>query len=529
MPVRVRPRAPTINLMQFNSIQSTKKIIIIGAGVSGLTAGIYALQRGFDVTILEKNPIVGGLCTGWYRQGRHIDGCIHWLTGTKEDTILNDMWKNVGAFKDQNDLIYLPSWGTFDYNGTKVTMWRDLKRAEKEWCEISPVDTKRIKKFFKMVRDFTTIELPLDMPINWIPLNRLLKLGFRVLNIWPSYLKTMLISKKSYAKRFKSPAIRFALMNAQQGCGNLFSMIYSYATVAAGDGGIPKGGSLQMVQRMKEKFISLGGDLRLNSEAKRIIVENKVAKGVLLLDGKKLPADYVVSCLDPHYTTHDLLFGEYVIKELERRYKEPKVHQAPSCVYVSLEIDDELKDLPIPYSFVCDKYSVGNKEFSHLTIRSYAYDKETFVKNGKTIMTIILDQASDDFNYWVKLYRNKDEYYQEKERLGKLVSSLIEKQLPYLNGKIKVLDVATPMTYKRYTNNTRGAYMGYLLRHDKPGFVHSNKCRIKNLYLSSQWMQSPGGLPLALSQGRFAIQRICRKNNLSYIFTPRHLTHKKTF
>ena len=144
-------------------------------------------------------------------------------------------------------------------------------------------------------------------------------------------------------------------------------------------------------------------------------------------------------------------------------------------------------------------------------------------------MTIILDQASDDFNYWVKLYRNKDEYYQEKERLGKLVSSLIEKQLPYLNGKIKVLDVATPMTYKRYTNNTRGAYMGYLLRHDKPGFVHSNKCRIKNLYLSSQWMQSPGGLPLALSQGRFAIQRICRKNNLSYIFTPRHLTHKKTF
>ena len=515
--------------MKFNSIASTKKIIIIGAGISGLSAGIYALQSGFDVTILEKNPIVGGLCTGWYRQGRHIDGCIHWLTGTKENTILNDMWKNVGAFKDQNDLIYLPSWGTFDYNGTKVTMWRDLNRAEKEWCEISPVDTKRIKKFFKMVRDFTTIELPLDLPINWLSLRRLLFLGFKVLNVWPSYLKTMLISKKAYAKRFKSPAIRFALQACQQGCGNLFSMIYSYATVVAGDGGIPKGGSLQMAQRMKNRFIELGGDLRVNTEVKRIITDNNVAKGVLLVDGTKLPADYVVSCLDPYYTTHHLLFGEYIIKDLEHRYRNPQTHQAPSCVYVSLEVDDELKDLPIPYSFICDKYSVGKKEFSHLTIRSYAYDKDTFVKDGKTIMTIILDQASDDFSYWIKLYRNKELYNQEKTRLGNLVIELIEKQLPNLKDKIKVLDVATPMTYRRYTNNTRGAYMGYLLRHDRPGFVHSNKCKIKNLYLSGQWLQSPGGLPLALSQGRFAIQRICRKNNLSYIFTPRYLTHKKTF
>ena len=527
MPVRVRPRAPCKLKMNLKSNQSTKKIIIIGAGVSGLSAGIYALQSGFDVTILEKNPVVGGLCTGWNRQGRHIDGCIHWLTGTKEDTILNDMWKNVGAFKDQKDLIYLPSWGTFDYNGTKVTMWRDLNRAEKEWCEISPVDTKRIKKFFKTVRDFTTVELPLDMPISWLSLGRLLKLGFRVLNIWPSYLKTMLISKKAYAKRFKSPAIRFALTSCQQGCGNLFSMIYSYATVVAGDGGIPKGGSFRMTHNMKDRFLSLGGDLRVNKEVKRIITDNNVAKGVILKDGTEMKADYVVSCLDPYYTTHHLLYGEYIIKELEKRYRAPQIHQAPSCVYVSLEIDDELKDLPIPYSFTCEKYSVGYKEFSHLTIRSYAYDKDTFVKDGKTIMTIILDQASDDFAYWVKLYKDKEKYTQEKHRLGQLVCDLIVKKLPNLNGKIRVLDIATPITYRRYTNNTRGAYMGYLLRHDKPGFVHSNKCRIKNLYLSGQWLQSPGGLPLAISQGRFAIQRICRKNNLSYIFTPRYLTHKK--
>ena len=54
-----------------------KKIVIIGGGISGLTAGIFALRNGYDATILEKNSSVGGLCTGWNRKGWYIDGCIH--------------------------------------------------------------------------------------------------------------------------------------------------------------------------------------------------------------------------------------------------------------------------------------------------------------------------------------------------------------------------------------------------------------------------------------------------------------------
>ena len=113
-----------------------KTIVIIGAGVSGLTAGIYAEQNGFHAIILEKNPSVGGLCTGWYRQGRYIDGCLHWLTGTNEGNDLNEMWKNVGAIDEDTKILQLDSWGHFDYQGQKVVFWRDLERAEKEWKEI---------------------------------------------------------------------------------------------------------------------------------------------------------------------------------------------------------------------------------------------------------------------------------------------------------------------------------------------------------------------------------------------------------
>ena len=78
-----------------------KKIVIIGGGVAGLSAGINAQLNGFDSVILEKNPVLGGLCTGWERKGSQIDGCIHWLTGTKEGTSLNRLWKEVGAINRQ--------------------------------------------------------------------------------------------------------------------------------------------------------------------------------------------------------------------------------------------------------------------------------------------------------------------------------------------------------------------------------------------------------------------------------------------
>jgi len=46
-----------------------KKVAIIGAGVSGMTAAIYCLKSGFDVTVYEKHSISGGLCTSWTRKG----------------------------------------------------------------------------------------------------------------------------------------------------------------------------------------------------------------------------------------------------------------------------------------------------------------------------------------------------------------------------------------------------------------------------------------------------------------------------
>ena len=496
-----------------------KRIIIIGAGVSGLSAGIYAEQHGFHAILLEKNPSVGGMCTGWYRKGFYLDGCIHWLTGTKEGTILNEMWHNLDAIKDPNDILYLPSWGTFEYQGQSVTFWRDLVRAEKEWCEISPVDSKRIKKFFRMVKDFTTVELPLDLPLSMIPLRRKLKLGFKVLSIWPSYLLSMIQTREQFARKFKSPVIRNALINVQTGSNNLFSMIYSYATVVAGDGGVPKGGSKPMVERMKEKFLSLGGTLKLNADVDNIIVKNKMATGVKLSNGQIIEGDYVVSCLDTNYTLKKLLRDQYPLPSFEKRIENPKKNPSPSCILINYAVKKD-DNLPIPFSFECAPFNVAGKDVTYLGIRSYAYD-ETFTRGDKTVLSVLVHQDNNDYAFYRKLVKNKEEYNKFKEYIATAVKDRIVDRFPELEGSIETLDVATPYTFKRYVNTTNGVYMSFNFTHKSPMYNHTGKVKgINNFYLSGQWMQGPGGLPIAMTQGKFAIQRICKRENLSFIFSP---------
>lgn len=72
-----------------------EKIVIIGAGISGLSAGCYACMNGYKAEIYETQAKPGGLCTAWKRKGYTIDGCIHWLTGSSPEDSFFDIIKMI--------------------------------------------------------------------------------------------------------------------------------------------------------------------------------------------------------------------------------------------------------------------------------------------------------------------------------------------------------------------------------------------------------------------------------------------------
>ena len=74
-----------------------KKAVIVGGGIAGMTAGIYLQKAGIQTEIFEKNPVLGGQCMGWKREGYTIDNCVHWLTGTRRGSGLHELWREIGV------------------------------------------------------------------------------------------------------------------------------------------------------------------------------------------------------------------------------------------------------------------------------------------------------------------------------------------------------------------------------------------------------------------------------------------------
>ncbi len=504
-----------------------KKIIIIGAGISGLTSGIYGQKNGFLTEIFEKNPLPGGLCTSWKRKGYLIDGCIHWLTGTKHGTELNEMWHDVDAFDDE-DIIYEDNFGTIEIYGEKITLWTDLNRLEEDLIKLSPIDTKQIKKLIKLIIKIQNMKLPLDLPISIMSIWRLMEVGVKLTPSLFSYFRSTRITCEEYAKRFKSPIIKYILTQIVPGHNNLYSALFAYGTACVNNGGVPKGGSTYIIKRMVEKYHTEGGIIHYNKEVKRIIVIDGKAKGIELKDGTIHKADYVISALDSAYTLKTLLEGKYDDKPINKRLINTKYYPLPSCVNISFVVDNEKFNklgLTSTYQFLTSPYKVGTSNFSLIKLRDYSYD-QTFVKDGKSTLSVMIHQDDEDYQYWKKLKDNPSEYNLKKQDIANKIKQCIVEKFPTLEDSIEIIDVTTPLTYERYCNAYHGAYMPFAFTSDASLLMHSGKIKgLSNFYLSGQWTFMPGGLPFALSSGKFSIQRILKQEKRHYKITLRRYQH----
>lgn len=138
-----------------------EKVLIVGGGVAGLSAGVFAQMGGLETHIYEKHFIPGGNLTGWDRQGCHIDNCVHWLTGTRPGAGYFDFWKTLGAI-DENTVYQPESFYTSELDGQSVTFWADIEKTRRGMLELSPADEKEINRFIRAVKSAMKMENILD-------------------------------------------------------------------------------------------------------------------------------------------------------------------------------------------------------------------------------------------------------------------------------------------------------------------------------------------------------------------------------
>ncbi len=485
-----------------------EKIIIVGGGIAGLSAGIYALKSGFEAEIYEKNPVPGGECMGWNREGYHIDNCIHWLTGTDPTTGLYEVWKTVGAIDENTEYADTKKFYSSRVKDREVTLWNDLKRSEEELLRESPEDAEEIRKFFEYTRYAESCVIPSIKPMDMMGIRDYMEMGKGMANM-PKVMKEYgKISCADLGKRFRSPVIRKMMTDYLPADYTAYSLLVSYATMTSGNGKIPMKGSLAMTLRIVDRFRKMGGILHTGEPVDKIRIEGSRATGIVLENGTFVPTDHVISAVDTDFLFGKLIDRNYMPKALAKAYEKRASYPITTGFQVAYAIDDDFSGEDTIF-FDCDPIAVGNRSFSRISVKNYAYDK-SFAPEGKAVLQANLLQSDEDYEYWSSLTR--EAYLEKKEEISSAITQRILKEFPELSGRIKLLDCWTPLTYNRYCNAYHGSYMGFVTTVGNKQMRFKGVVKgISNLFIAGQWVMSPGGLPIAVISGKFAIQRILKK------------------
>jgi phytoene dehydrogenase-like protein len=289
----------------------------------------------------------------------------------------------------------------------------------------------------------------------------------------------------------------------------LQALVVTLADLHRRAAGFPIGGSLALARKIEGRFTSLGGRIRYGVRVERVLTEGGRATGVRLSDGNEVAADVVISAADLRHTVNDLLQGRYEEPQHEALMREVPV--LPPGVLVSLGIRDgavgsstglTTYQLPSPIS-------VGGVETRWLPVRHMGFDP-SLAPAGGALLEILMEA---NYGWWSRLRDEPRAYRREKRRALETVLLALERVLPDIRERLEMSDVATPLTFERYTGSWHGTYMTWIQDADSQKrfrVIRKTLPGLEDFYLCGMWIMAPGGVPAAVKSARDVMQLVCR-------------------
>ena len=495
---------------------ANQSIVIIGAGIAGLSAGCYGQMNGYRTQIFEMHDKPGGLCTSWKRKAYTFDGCIRWLVGSKPGSSFNRIWQELGAMQgrrmvDHEEFIRVEGEG-----GRVFILYTDLDRLERHMKELAPADVGVIEEFCNNARRFSRLGEAMGAPEPSSGLLASIKAAIKMLPLIGPMRKYSKTSVHDFAARFSDPLLHHAF-DTVFGVYD-FPVLLLMTTLGwmhNRDAGYPIGGSLAFARAIERRYLDLGGEIHYRSRVEKILVENDRAVGVRLADGTEHQADVVISAADGRATTFDMLDGKYLSQRIRGYYDELPIFQP--IVQVSLGIARDLSDEPPSVSFpLTEPITVAGEVHHRIGMRHFCYDP-TLAPEGKSVVVV---SFPSNHAYWAELHQERERYDAEKQQIAIGVIERLEQRIPGIKGQVEAVDVATPITTERYTGNWQGSIEGWLPTTQTAGLMVRGMEKtvpgLQNFHMVGQWVEFGGGLPPAAQSGRNVIRAICKQDRRTF-------------
>jgi len=151
-------------------------------------------------------------------------------------------------------------------------------------------------------------------------------------------------------------------------------------------------------------------------------------------------------------------------------------------------------------------------------VKHYSFDP-SMAPAGKSVLSVWCEA---DYDYWKALHDEPERYREAKDAVARAVIQSLDARYPGLAAQVEVIDVATPMTYVRYTGNWRGAFAGWAMTTRKMSMLMGQGMKrtlpgLSNFYMIGQWVEPGGNIELAASSGRDVIKDICNAEEQPFL------------
>jgi len=473
-------------------------VIIIGAGLGGLTSGAKLARGGKKVLLLEQHDRPGGCATTFSRKGFTMEVGLHEMDGLHSGDMKSRIFRDLGVLEEV-EFLKVPEFYRFVNGRQDVVVSHDPEGVTELLISLFPDEKEGIMAYFYQLMNIRKIiKESTDQPEKTIGefLDGIIK---------SDDLKLILLGNLGY---FHDDPYSLSL--------SYYSMAQS--SYYQGGGNFIKGGSQVLSDYLAGAIKAAGGEVRLNHLVKEILVEDDRIVGLSVQKQRnstqyQVMADRIVANSSIPGVADKLLPSQYG-SPLRKQMQGLEPGASLLTVYFGFRVP--LKEIGHKYysTFIFDpsvKSLEDVKENNHadfsersFTFVDYSQVDSQLAPQGKSVGAVCCMDYPDQ---WENLSR--EEYKKKKKNAAEAFIARLDKLIPGFRSAIEYYEVGTAKTVGRYTLNPKGAVYGFAQTPER--IKREITSPLENLHFASAWTKTGGGFSGAIFSGYLCAMDIIRK------------------
>ncbi len=490
-------------------------VIVIGAGLGGLSSGAICASRGRKVLVLEQSDLVGGCCSTFEKEGYHFD--IGASIVEVVDSLENAFAAMNTSLSDELDLV--PCDPIYDYilkDGTRFQFPISVEETADVIRKVAPADAEAWPRFASYMKEFMALASDAVFGSPMVTMGDFARMFVK----YPALLKFGELFTSSYEdvikKWFKSSAMQQTTAYQAFYVGlppELAAGVYALLGYSEHEGTYyPPGGMIQIPKAYQKVGERHGMEVRTGARVDRVLTRNRQVEGVVLADGTEITSKLVISNINA-MTLYLKLIGEENLPWLARvGIKSYEPSMSVPMIYLGVDYKPELeahhtlitRPLEEMDDYWYNIYKKGKLPDDMFSLMCWPTETDpSLAPEGHHVVNLIMTPGP---------YRLEGtDWDREKEAyIEKSIDFVSRTAMPGLKEHVKVAEISTPLDFERRLLHPEGAIYG--LQQPTTAtmvFRPSAKSKsIKGLYLSGASTHPGGGVPSAVGSGIIAADLI---------------------